>query len=118
MSLSEDDVIYIDKTYLAWYEHPMFKLSQLKTQIKLLLRKYIGYHSEEKEKKWFEDGVDCEILKVGAKNWQKGKIKLTVKLDFIPEEIETEEISTNRIAQQNLAETSLEDIRQKINQVN
>jgi len=26
--------------------------------------------------KWFKQGMECEILKVGAQGWQKGKVKL------------------------------------------
>jgi KGK domain len=35
---------------------------------------------------WFDRGIDCELLKVGAKGWQKGKIRLKVSLEFIPDE--------------------------------
>jgi hypothetical protein len=35
----------------------------------------------------FDRGIDCEVLKVGAQSWQKGKIRLKVSLEFIPDEI-------------------------------
>ncbi len=42
---------------------------------------------------WFSDGIDCEVLKIGSKGWQKGKVKinLQVSLEFCPDEPEIEE---------------------------
>lgn len=49
----------------------------------------------------YKNGIDCEILKVGAKGWQKGKVRLKVTLEFCPDEPE-----------ENIAESPLDDIRQ------
>jgi hypothetical protein len=35
---------------------------------------------------WFEQGEECEILRAGSTGWQKGKIKIKVILEFIPDE--------------------------------
>ncbi|MGJ5672617.1 MAG: KGK domain-containing protein [Nostochopsis sp.] len=58
---------------------------------------------------WLDDGVDCEMLKIGANGWQKGKvkIKLQISVEFCPDEPE--------IAQ---PESSLDDIRRRINEFN
>ena len=34
---------------------------------------------------WFSQGEQCEILRAGSKGWQKGKIKVNVTLEFIPD---------------------------------
>ena len=53
---------------------------------------------------WFKQGAICEILRAGSKGWQKGKIKINVTLEFIPDELE---------------ETSpLDDVRQELEQNN
>jgi hypothetical protein len=53
---------------------------------------------------WFYQGEDCEILRAGSKGWQKGKLKINVTLEFIPDEPE---------------ETSpLDDVRQEIDRDN
>ncbi len=62
--------------------------------------------------KWFDDGINCEILKIGAKGWQKGKIKIKVTLEFCPDEPEIEEAP--EITQ---PESPLDDIRRMINEV-
>lgn len=46
---------------------------------------------------WFGEGIDCEILRVGANGWKKGKIKLklNVTIEFCPDEPEVEETPEN-----------------------
>ncbi|KZL48000.1 KGK domain protein [Nodularia spumigena CENA596] len=58
-------------------------------------------------KKLFEEGIYCEILKLGAKNWQKGNIRIKVTLEFIPDESSIIE-----------PESPLDELRQIINQNN
>ncbi len=69
--------------------------------------------------KWFDDGVDCEILKLGAAGWQKGKIKikLNVSLEFCPDELEVEKNQTSN--EQGISElkSPLDDIRLMIKNV-
>ena len=62
---------------------------------------------------WFIDNIDCEVLKIGANGWQKGKVKinLLVSLEFCPDEPEIEETPVS-----NEPESSLDDIRRMINQ--
>ena len=55
--------------------------------------------------KWLEEGVYCEVLRLGAKNWQKGKIKIRVSVEFCPDELKE-------------SESSLDDIRQAIENSN
>ncbi|MDJ0798159.1 MAG: KGK domain-containing protein [Calothrix sp. MO_167.B12] len=57
-------------------------------------------------------GIDCEVLKPGQ-NWQKGKLKIQISVEFQPDEPEIEAIPENTTA-----ESSLDDIRRKLNQVN
>ena len=37
---------------------------------------------------WFKGGKKCEILQAGAKGWQKGKLRINVTLEFVPDEPE------------------------------
>jgi hypothetical protein len=43
---------------------------------------------QEKSTDWFTQGVDCQILKAGSDGWKKGKLKLKVTIEFIPDEPE------------------------------
>lgn len=57
------------------------------------------------QKEWFGEGVNCEILKIGAKGWQKGKLRIRVTLEFCPDEPEISQ-----------PESPLDDIRRMINE--
>src|SRR6476469_8100313 len=52
---------------------------------------------------WMTEGKKCEILKIGAQDWIKGRIKIKVTVEFEPETPEP-------------SESSLDDIRQMINE--
>lgn len=63
--------------------------------------------------KWFGDGIDCEILKIGAAGWQKGKVKinLNVTIEFCPDEPEVEEKRASNEQEISQPESPLDDIR-------
>ena len=62
-------------------------------------------NSDLKDKKrinsWFRSGEECEILRADSKGWRKGKIKIKVFLEFIPDELEENK-------------SPLDDVRQEI----
>ena len=65
-----------------------------------------SYQSELDE--WlFDAGGECEVLRPGPQGWQKGKIRIRVKVDleFCLDEPESDQ-----------AESPLDDIRQMINE--
>jgi hypothetical protein len=37
----------------------------------------------------FQEGMNCEVLHLGAKSWQKGKFKINVSIEFSPDEVAT-----------------------------
>lgn len=55
--------------------------------------------------RWFDEGIECEVLQPASKGWQKGKIKLKVTLEFIPDEPSINE-----------PESPLDDLRRMINE--
>ena len=81
--------------------------------------------SDEIKEQIFEEGVDCKILRYGAKEWQSGKIKAKVTLEFCPDESE-EKIEENKAENSgdNNSEyleneaSPLDYLRQKSNQEN
>ena len=50
---------------------------------------------------WFNQGENCEILRAGSKGWEKGKLRINVTLEFIPDETEENK-------------SPLDDVRQEI----
>jgi hypothetical protein len=53
------------------------------------------------------EGVDCEVLRIASKGWQKGKLRIKVSLEFHPDEPAISE-----------PESPLDDLRQMINPEN
>lgn len=53
---------------------------------------------------WFNQGINCEILKPGSQGWQTGKLKIKVILEFIPDQPNITEL-----------ESPLDDLRRMMN---
>ena len=66
--------------------------------------------------RWFNDGIDCEILQIGSKGWQKGKVRIKVSVEFYLEEDSEKLVSEP--SEIELPESPLDDLRQMINQEN
>ncbi|MBE9202568.1 hypothetical protein IQ218_02660 [Synechocystis salina LEGE 06099] len=65
--------------------------------------KYRGIETKDKREIWFDKGAECRILKAGASGWKKGRVKINVSVEFIPDEPET-----------NKYQSPLDEIRQEI----
>jgi hypothetical protein len=50
-----------------------------------------GHVTVNKSDIWFDDGADCRILRVGADGWKKGRVKINVSVEFVPDEPEPNE---------------------------
>lgn len=48
---------------------------------------------------WFEDGIECEILKPNSMGWKKGRVRVNVTIEFYTDEQEEEESALNTIRQ-------------------
>ncbi|XWK88498.1 MAG: KGK domain-containing protein [Phormidium sp.] len=109
---SNDDVIQ--------FSNAIHKVGQLKTAMELAINNQnklpntLFYALQEQgvklenlaaTQKLLVDGLDAETLKIGAKGWQKGKIRVRVILEFEPEEPESNE-----------PESPLDDLRRMMNE--
>ena len=94
--------------------HPMFKLDDLERKIICEILNISSLQDLEEKtyfksrKKWIDEGLNCEVLSLGAKKWQKGKLRIKVVAEFCPDE--PEEIANDGLQGNN----SLDDIRQTI----
>jgi hypothetical protein len=50
---------------------------------------YRGIKTKGKQSVWLQEGVDCRILRAGVIGWQKGRLKVKVSVEFIPDEPES-----------------------------
>ena len=37
---------------------------------------------------YFNEGLDCQMLKIASPDWQKGKLKINISVEFIPDPAE------------------------------
>ncbi|MFN6565445.1 MAG: KGK domain-containing protein [Nostoc sp. ChiSLP01] len=80
--LMNDDIVlmYPDETF---GRGRISKVGELAQNIKDFF-----YSCELPHKGWLDGtGVDCEVLQAQGGGWQGGKIKLSMKLEFIPDEL-------------------------------
>ena len=86
----------------------------------------INHHYYKENGRWFGEGIDCEILKIGASDWQKGKVKIKTTLEFILNEPEVKKVlmqNEEETLMRNELEISqvdspLDELRKMINQEN
>jgi hypothetical protein len=101
-NISPDNVVMYNRT--------------LKVQdiIKYCLRKILEVsefkqlQDEERYKpraKWIDEGLECEVLNLGANQWKKGKVRIKISFEFCPDEPEISEY-----------ESPLDEIRREMQQ--
>ncbi|HEY9876691.1 MAG TPA: KGK domain-containing protein [Candidatus Obscuribacterales bacterium] len=77
----------------------------------------VQLNNDAKNELFFE-GTDCEVLRLGAKKWEKGKARIKITVEFCPDEPELEETPETNQPEANQPESPLDDIRRMINQEN
>lgn len=87
-----------------------FTVSEMIAALMPIVKEKSGNTWTEDKEQWFREGLDCKILKPGAKSWQRGKVRIS--LEFEPEELEVAEISENGESPATKTSSPLDDIRQ------
>ena len=64
------------------------------------------------EEKWFKDGLPAQLMAPGE-DWKKGRMRIRVVAEFIPDDIESEEIIPQEVTTSSVS-PSLDDIRNSI----
>jgi hypothetical protein len=85
-----------------------FTLNEFITAFMPIVKEKSAPWTEDKEK-WFNEGLDCKILKPGAKSWRRGKVRIS--LEFEPEALEVADAPESSDSQ---ASSPLDDIRQRM----
>lgn len=118
----------LDEQVVLSLSHNTFKISEILLATMEILRnqgvdflndlfksKGRGYFTSSNCGFWSDKALDCEVLRPG-KNWQKGKARIKIIIEFSPDEPEIEETSVNHQINTNQPESPLDDIRRTINQ--
>ncbi|MGB3514206.1 MAG: KGK domain-containing protein [Microcoleaceae cyanobacterium] len=107
MFLTQEDVVSVYGNEI-FVKNRTFTVNEFLTEMKKALQAQL---TEGKEN-WLTNGIDCKILKPGAKSWQRGKVKIT--LEFEPENLEVKESDKNNELEENREISPLDDLRHKI----
>lgn len=78
--LNEKDVVYLTASSGAgpYINYRTFRVSDFVE----VMKSQVGIPSA-----WLQ-GMPCELLKIGAPDWKKGKVRIRVEFEFIPDEPE------------------------------
>lgn len=82
--LESDDVISVYDGHV-FVGGKTFTVSEFMAAMKLSNKGVLGEVTDEKQK-WFGQGLECKLLKPGAKSWQRGTVRIS--LEFCPEDLE------------------------------
>lgn len=98
---------FLESVQVSFMNQPMCKVEDfliaLKCKLLGIQRSYWEKEDYDHHKTWFTDGYEAEVLDVGAEGWKKGRIKINISVEFIPDD--PEDVSQ---------ESPLDDIRQSI----
>ncbi len=87
----------------------------LKTNDSFVVNKCWSNHQES----WVHGGVKAKVLKYGARDWQEGKIRMRIIVEFCPDEPEVEEIEEPpELESVSEPESPLDEIRRMIDEPN
>ena len=109
--LDDESAINIQEPSMILGKPRMFKMNYLK---KAILGELLNISMESIEQndsiacenlKLINEGLKCEILKLGLNNWKKGKVRINISLEFCPDEPEISQY-----------ESPLDEIRREMNQ--
>lgn len=114
---------YDDNDVLMFGE-AMFKIAKFRNAVEYAFKNYLSENLQSvlvqhsiniTMRGCFGDGVNCEVLKIGAKGWKKGKVRIRVSLEFCPDEPDIQEALESNQLLSNQLESPLDDIRQMMN---
>ncbi len=66
--------------------------------------------------RWFDEGIDCEVLNLGSESWKRGKVKIQFRVEFYVEEQETVETPSSDKLEISQIESPLDDLRQMMHE--
>ncbi len=94
-----------------------FRPRELDEKIKTFFIKYYSGLEDERSR-FLGEGIDGEVMRFGAKGWQKGKLRVKITLEFCPDEPAVEEPPASNKPKSSEPESPLDDIRRMINEEN
>jgi hypothetical protein len=86
--------------------------------VKIQDRVLIPTGKHQDYQRWFTEGINCDLLKLGYPKWKKGKVRIKVSVEFYVEEQDEVEADNSDRSQINQLESPLDDLRRVIDRKN
>ncbi|MBO0352296.1 hypothetical protein J0895_25075 [Phormidium pseudopriestleyi FRX01] len=122
--LEPDEVLVLKNDYCKiLIGQPTVRTKELTERAIFLLRRNdsVIYKDgwDKNQARWVTEGVEAKTLRYGAKNWQAGKVRMRIIVEFCPDEPEVEEIAVPHEAESpSEPESPLDEIRRMIDEPN
>jgi len=122
--LEPDEVVVLKNDYCKiLIGQPRFRTRELTEKAISMLRRHDSIiHPEGWNKNqlpWVAEGVTAKTLRYGAKDWQQGKVRMRIVVEFCPDEPKIEEIAEpNEPESLSEPESPLDEIRRMIDEPN
>jgi hypothetical protein len=119
--LEPDEIASLGESYVEddeMFNLPLtFRPRELEKTIKTF---FIEHYSrlEDERSRLLGEGIDGEVMRFGAKGWQKGKLRVKITLEFCPDEPAVEEPPASNKPEPSEPESPLDDIRRMIKEEN
>ncbi|MBE9190259.1 KGK family protein [Gloeocapsopsis crepidinum LEGE 06123] len=105
-SLEREDVVSVYSSQI-FVNNRTFTINEFISAMMPTIKDKSGTTWTEEKANWFGEGIECKVLKPGAKSWQRGKVRIT--LEFCPEDLEIKDNNESPVISDN---SPLDDIRQ------
>lgn len=89
-----------------------FRVADLLQKVRASVVQQRSSMTSEEAEMLFIDGLECELLRPDARGWHRGKVKITMKLEFYSDP--SEEISDAAPDSYSITDSNLDGIRQLI----
>jgi 2-iminoacetate synthase ThiH len=121
--LDPDEVVVLNEQYCKiLIGQPTFRSRELSQQAIQILRVHDPLANNcwsRHQQPWVTEGVKAKVLKYGARDWQEGKVRMRIVVEFCPDEPEVEEIAVpNEPESPSEPDSPLDEIRRMIDEPN
>lgn len=108
LNSSDVDVLYIDfEGQKSLFAHTTYRVNDLLNRIETQLKNQ-QYITSSERTQLLDEGVECQLLERNSPDWKKGKLRVRLQFEFVPEEA----------SEENSIEFPLDEIRQSLNGAN
>jgi hypothetical protein len=122
--LEPEEVVVLKNDYCKiLIGQPTFRIRELTERAIFMLKRTDSILSKDgwnrNQEPWVTEGVQAKTLRYGAENWQEGKVRMRIIVEFCPNDPGAEEIAgPQELESVSEPESPLDEIRRMIDEPN